>query len=394
MALQLAHVPDSTRVSSGPSPTTRVRRSSREMLTAWLAAADIEVNGSRPWDLEVRDERLWDRILRDGSLGVGEAYMDGWFESRSLAELLTRAMRASIDTRLPTAHEAWLALKARFVNFQTPQRSFTVGKRHYDVGDDLYVRMLDPRMIYSCAYWRSATTLAAAQEAKLDLIARKLGLTPGMEVLDIGCGWGGAAEFMAKRFGVRVTGVTVSANQAAAARERCQGLPVEIRFQDYRGIIGRFDRIYSIGMFEHVGARNHRTFFETTRQLLVPDGLMLLHTIGSRQTSKANDPWIERYIFPNSKIPSRVEIDRAADGLWTIEDWHDFGVDYERTLMAWSQNIESRWSEIADQYDERFHRMWHFYLMASAASFRARHNHLWQVVMSPEGVPGGYAEVR
>jgi cyclopropane-fatty-acyl-phospholipid synthase len=373
---------------------SRWRRSSRDVLKDLLASADIRVDGSRPWDLKVNDERLWDRVLADGSLGVGEAYMDGWFDSPRLDEFLTRAVRASIDTRLPSLHELWLAIKARIINVQTPQRSLTVGERHYDVGDDLYTRMLDPRMIYSCGYWTRATNLVEAQEHKLDLICRKLGLAPGMRVLDIGCGWGGAAEFAAERYGVEVVGVTISRNQAVLARERCKRLPVDIRFQDYRSIEGKFDRVYSIGMFEHVGTRNHRTFFETTRRLLAQDGLMLLHTIGNRRSQKANDPWIEKYIFPNSKIPCRAEIDQASDGLWTIEDWHDFGVDYDRTLMAWSENFEAHWPALAEKYGERFHRMWHFYLMASAASFRSRSNQLWQVVMSPEGILGGYREVR
>lgn len=373
---------------------SRWRRSSRDVLKDLLASTDIRIGGSRPWDIKVNDERLWDRVLAHGSLGVGEAYMDGWFDSPRLDEFLTRAVRSSIDTRLSSLHEWWLALKALIINVQTPQRSLTVGEKHYDVGDDLYTRMLDPRMIYSCAYWVRAASLADAQEHKLDLICRKLGLRPGMRVLDIGCGWGGAAEFAAERYGVEVVGVTISRNQAALARERCKRLPVDIRFQDYRSVEGKFDRIYSIGMFEHVGTRNHRAFFETTRRLLARDGLMLLHTIGNRRALQANDPWIEKYIFPNSKIPCRADIDRASDGLWTIEDWHDFGTDYDRTLMAWSANFESHWPELADRYGERFHRMWHFYLMASAASFRSRSNQLWQVVMSPEGILGGYREVR
>jgi cyclopropane-fatty-acyl-phospholipid synthase len=342
----------------------------------------------------VHDERLWNRVLAEGSLGVGEAYMDGWWDAERVDEFITHAMRGAVDTRLPSAREAWLALKARLINLQAPRRAFAVGERHYDVGDDLYERMLDPRMIYSCAYWRCAADLASAQEAKLDLVCRKLGLAPGMRVLDIGCGWGGAAEYAARRYGVSVTGVTVSRNQAAAAATRCGDLPVQILFDDYRSLAGRYDRIYSLGMFEHVGARNHRAYFRKVRELLAPDGLFLLHTIGNRVTQKANDPWIERYIFPNSLIPSRAQIDAAAEGLWVVEDWHDFGVDYDRTLLAWSANFERRWPEIADRYGERFHRMWHYWLMVSAASFRARHTQLWQVVLSPEGLPGGYEAVR
>jgi cyclopropane-fatty-acyl-phospholipid synthase len=370
------------------------RTSAREVLAQWLASADIQIDGSRPWDLRVRDERLWNRILADGSLGLGEAYMDGWWDAERVDELVARAMRAAIDARLPSIREAWLALKARVINLQAPRRAFTVGERHYDVGDDLYARMLDPRMIYSCAYWPRAHDLVAAQEAKLDLVCRKLGLQPGMRVLDIGCGWGGAAEFAAERYGVEVTGVTVSRNQAAAARVRCRHLPVEILFDDYRSLDGRFDRIYSLGMFEHVGPRNYRGFLAKARELLAAGGLFLLHTIGNHVTQRANDPWIERYIFPNSHVPSRTQIDSTAEGLWVVEDWHEFGVDYDRTLLAWSENFERGWPEIAAHYGDRFHRMWHYWLMSSAGSFRARHLHLWQIVMSADGVPGGYTEIR
>lgn len=368
--------------------------SARDVLARWLGRADILIDGPRPWDLRVRDERMWNRILAEGSLGVGESYVDGWWDAERLDELLARAMRASIDAQLPSMREVWLALKARVINLQAPRRAFAVGERHYDVGDDLYARMLDPRMIYSCAYWRQADDLAAAQEAKLDLVCRKLGLRPGMRVLDIGCGWGGAAQFAAERYGVEVTGVTVSRNQATTARERCRNLPVDIRFDDYRSLSGRFDRIYSLGMFEHVGQRNYRAYLAKVRELLAPGGLFLLHTIGNRVTQKANDPWIEKYIFPNSYVPSRVQIDTAAEGLWVTEDWHDFGVDYDRTLLAWSDNFERGWPDLAAGYGERFHRMWHYWLMVSAAAFRARHLQLWQIVMSPDGIPGGYREVR
>jgi cyclopropane-fatty-acyl-phospholipid synthase len=249
-------------------------------------------------------------------------------------------------------------------------------------------------MIYSCAYWRAASDLDAAQEAKLDLVCRKLGLEAGMRVLDIGCGWGGAAQFAAQRYGVNATGITISRHQAEAARERCRGLPVNILLEDYRSLTGQFDRIYSLGMFEHVGVRNYRTFFETARRLVAPGGRFLLHTIGGNVSMTANDPWIERYIFPNSMLPSMAQIAQAAEGLWVIEDWHNFGVDYDRTLLAWYERFERRWPEIAGKYGERFRRMWRFWLLGSAAAFRARSNQLWQVVLSPNGVPGGYTEVR
>jgi cyclopropane-fatty-acyl-phospholipid synthase len=366
----------------------------RSALESLLSGTSVALDGNNPWDIRVRDNDFFRRVLSAGSLGVGEAYMDGQWECERLDEMLYRVFRSGAERRLPTFKQAWAAVTARIFNPQTPRRSFVVGRKHYDIGDDLYERMLDSRMIYSCAYWRDAQTLDQAQEAKLDLVCRKLRLEPGMEVLDIGCGWGGAARFAAERYGVRVTGVTVSRNQAQTATERCKGLPVKILLSDYRSLDQRFDRIYSLGMFEHVGFRNYRTYFQVVRRMLAPDGLFLLHTIGSNVSEQAVDPWIERYIFPNSMLPSIAQIASASEKLFVVEDWHSFGSDYDRTLLAWHERFIAAWPELAEKYGERFKRMWEFWLLASAASFRARRIQLWQVLMSPEGVAGGLPEVR
>ena len=359
-----------------------------------LAGSDVKINGSRPWDIRVHDERFFQRVLGQGTLGAGESYMDGWWDCEQLDEMLTRVVSLDIDEHLSSPRTAMLAIMAKLCNMQSRRRAFQVGQRHYDLGDDLYERMLDPRMIYTCAYWNNMHSLDAAQEAKLDLVARKIRLQRGMRVMDIGCGWGGAAQFMAECYGASVTGVTVSRNQRETAARRCAGLPVDIKLQDYRSMTGNFDAIYSLGMFEHVGVRNYRTYLRKVRELLRPDGLFLLHTIGNNRSSVTTDPWIEKYIFPNGQLPSLAQITTAAEGLFVIEDVHSFGVDYDRTLLAWSANFEARWPEIATRYGERFHRMWHFWLMASAANFRARKTQLWQIVLSPRGVAGGYRSVR
>ena len=370
------------------------RSSYERALAEMLAAADVKLNGSRPWDIRVHDERLFQRLLGHGSLGAGESYMDGWWDCEQLDEMLTRVVRSRIDERLRSPRALLLALSARLINLQSERRAFVVGQQHYDLGDDLYERMLDRRMIYSCAYWASAATLEQAQEAKLDLVARKIGVQRGMRVLDIGCGWGGAAQFMVERHAASVTGVTVSRNQLQSAQRRCAGLDAQFRLEDYRSLTGNFDAIFSLGMFEHVGVRNYRTYLTKVRELLRPDGLFLLHTIGNDRSSVATDPWIEKYIFPNGQLPSLAQIAAAAEGLWVIEDVHSFGQDYDRTLLQWSANFERRWPELAQRYGERFHRMWHFWLLASAANFRARKTQLWQIVLSPRGVPGGYRAPR
>ncbi|MCE7902320.1 MAG: cyclopropane fatty acyl phospholipid synthase [Gammaproteobacteria bacterium PRO9] len=383
------------RTSFAPDSHVSTKHSGRrEVLAKLLAPADIQLDGSRPWDITIHDERSIDRILAEGGLGAGESYMDGWWDCRSIDQMLARVLRAGLDNQLPSAGLLWAQIQAHVRNMQSRHRAWIVGRKHYDIGDDLYRHMLDPRMIYSCGYWAAADNLAAAQEAKLDLVCRKLGIREGMRVLDVGCGWGGAAEYIAQRYGAQVVGCTISVNQAQAATERCAALPVDILLQDYRDLAGRFDRIYSIGMFEHVGPRNYVTFLDKMRELLEPDGLMLLHTIGSLHSGSVGDPWLTRYIFPNGVPPSMAQISDAAEGRFVVEDWHNFGSDYDRTLMAWSANFTQSWPELKRHYDERFRRMWRYYLHSCAGAFRARHNQLWQLVLSPTGVAGGYRSVR
>jgi cyclopropane-fatty-acyl-phospholipid synthase len=371
----------------------RDRRSSRARLTELLAHADIEIGGDRPWDPQVHDERFFDLAFA-GSLAIGEAYMDGLWDVVALDELVCRFRRARLDEQFRIGADGWRVLKARLRNRQSASRSYHMGRRVYDGAIDLFEATLDPRMVYSCAYWKSATTLAEAQEAKLDLACRKLGLAAGMRVLDIGCGWGAFARFAAERYGAEVLGVSVSREQIEYGRERCRGLPVELRFADYREVTGTFDRVHSAGMFEHVGPRNHRRFFETVDRVLADDGLVLLHTVGGNRSLPSVDAWIDRYIFPDSVMPSAAQISRAVEGLFVIEDWHNFGPDYDRTLVAWCANFERNWPGLAARYDQRFYRMWKFYLLACAGTFRARVNHLWHFVLSRRGVVGGYEAVR
>ncbi len=366
----------------------------RNRVERLLSYADVRVDGDRPWDIHVHNDALYRRVLAHGALGAGESYVDGWWDCDQLDEFFHRVAAADLETKIRPATELLRVLWAKLANLQKPSRAFQVGRRHYDIGNELYRHMLGERMIYSCGYWRDATTLDEAQEAKLDLVCRKLGFQPGMRVLDIGCGWGGAAKFAAEHYEVEVLGITVSEEQARYGMELCRGLPVEIRLQDYRQLDGSFDRVFSLGMFEHVGLRNYGTFMRIVRDCLTPDGLFLLHTIGSNRSVNRVDPWTERYIFPNSMLPSAKQITSTIEGLFVLEDWHSFGTDYDRTLMCWFRNFDEHWSELSADYDRRFYRMWKYFLLSSAGSFRARRNQLWQIVLSPKGVPGGYCPVR
>ena len=358
-----------------------------------LDKAGILVGPVSEADVAIHDDRLFDSLLRGGTLALGESYMDGWWDAEPLDGLLFKLAKGQVQDGFPRDLPLLISLiKARLFNLQR-LKVREVAERHYDLGNDLYAAMLDKRMVYSCGYWAEAETLEAAQEAKLELICRKLGLEKGMRVLDIGSGWGGFLQFAAERHGISGLGVTVSKEQAALANERTAHLPVETRLMDYMALEGEFDRVVSIGMFEHVGYKNYRSYFNKVRSLLRPDGLFLLHSIGGNISTTHGDPWSEKYIFPNGMLPSIAQIGQALEGLFVMEDWHNFGADYDRTLMAWRDNFDAAWPALSQRYDERFRRMWRYYLSVFAALFRARQINLWQLVLSPTGVPGGYRRV-
>ncbi|MDX5363878.1 MAG: cyclopropane fatty acyl phospholipid synthase [Pseudazoarcus pumilus] len=373
-----------------PAAPRRKDRAALDAVAELLAEADVQIGGDRPWDLHFHHPETAERILARGSLGLGEAYMEGWWDCDRLDEFFARVLAAHLDEKVGNMTMMMQGLRARLFNLQSMRRAWQVGQEHYDIGNDLFEAMLDEHMAYTCGYWAEADTLADAQTAKLDLICRKLGLTPGMTLLDIGCGWGSLMRYAAREYGAHCSGVTVSKEQADYGAARCEGLPVEFLLQDYRAVVGRFDRIASVGMFEHVGRKNHRIFFETARRALADDGLFVLHTIGKNRRGIPTDPWIDRYIFPNGDLPSLGEIADAAEPFFVIEDVHNFGADYDRTLMAWHANFEAAWPQFAEKYGERFYRMWRYYLLACAGTFRARTTQLWQIVLSPSGVPGSY----
>jgi cyclopropane-fatty-acyl-phospholipid synthase len=369
--------------------------SAKQAAERLLAKADIRINGTRPWDIQVHDERLYHRVLSGGRLALGESYMDGWWDVAALDEFFLRVLRAHLERELRDLKTLLLIAHSRIFNRQSRRRAFEVGEEHYDLGNDLYEAMLGKRMVYTCAYWKDAKDLDEAQEAKLDLVCKKIGLKAGDRILDIGCGWGSFAKFAAEKYGANVVGITVSVEQAELARERCKGLPVEIRVQDYREVREEFDHIISLGMFEHVGYKNYRTYMEVAYRCLKEGGLFLLHTIGNNRTVHMSDPWFDKYIFPNGMLPSIAQVGKSIENLFVMEDWHNFGADYDKTVSAWFKNFDAAWPQLQAKYGERFYRMWKYYLLSMAGAFRSRQNNqLWQVVLSKGGVPGGYLSIR
>ncbi|MBC8439538.1 MAG: cyclopropane fatty acyl phospholipid synthase [Deltaproteobacteria bacterium] len=358
----------------------------KKAFSSLMQFAGITVNGKKSYDIQVYNDQFYSRVLEQTTLGLGESYMDKWWDCRALDQFIEKVTRANLLSRLKTDWAtAWNIIKSRILNLQTTGRAFIVGKKHYDIGNDLYQRMLDRRMQYTCGYWDNADSLDTAQEAKLQMICRKMDLKPGMTIAELGCGFGGFAQYAAKKHGVRVVGYTVSREQALFAKQWCRGLPVDIRLEDYRKAVGQYDRVVSIGLMEHVGYKNYRTYMKMTSRLLKEDGIAFIHTIGSNISRSICNPWTSKYIFPNSMLPSIAQLGKSMEGYFVVEDWHNFGEDYDKTLMAWWKNFENAWPELESKYGDRFYRMWKYYLLSCAGGFRSRLMQLWQVVMTKPG---------
>jgi len=365
---------------------------SKNVVQSLLAPANVLINGQRPWDIHIHNANFYERVLTGGSLSLGESYMDGWWDCEALDQFFEKIMENRLDKKVKanTSLLLWAYLKAKILLAQSKSKAYVIGKWHYDIGNTLFAIMLDKGMNYSCGYWETAKTLDNAQDDKLDLICRKMALQPGMKVLDIGCGWGGFAKYAAEKYSANVYGITVSRDQLEYAKKICRGQSVKIDLKDYRELKGKYDRIVSIGMFEHVGCRNYNTFFKIVYRCLKADGLFLLHTIAGNSSVEIPDPWVTKYIFPNSMLPSAKQITSAAEGRFVIEHWHSFGQYYDKTLMAWYNNFKGNRTKLKDAYDERFYRMWTYYLLSLAGSFRSRRNQLWQIVFSKKGIKGGF----
>lgn len=362
-----------------------------ELFQTMLDEADVKLNGDRAWDIQIHDEAVFERVLKHGSLGFGEAYMDGMWDCQQIDVMLDKVIRAKIDQKVSgmTKLKLGAAKVKSFFNPQSISRAKEDVSYHYDTGNDLFEAMLDENMAYTCGYWHDANNLHDAQNKKLDLICRKLDLKPGQRLLDIGCGWGSFMQYAAKHYGAICDGLTLSVEQAKLGAERCQDLPVRFILEDYREFTPekKYDHIVSVGMLEHVGPDNYDNYFKCAEKFLADDGTFLLHTIGGNISNTVNDcdPWIRKYIFPNGVIPSICQLGKATEQRFNLEDLHNFGPDYDKTLMAWHERFEAAWPTLAEKYGEKFHRMWRYYLLSCAAAFRARDLNLWQLALTKIG---------
>jgi cyclopropane-fatty-acyl-phospholipid synthase len=361
----------------------------------YLEEAGVQVNGNNSWDIQVHHPDFYKRAILQGTLGIGESYMDGCWSCEAIDALFHRMLTAGLHKKIDVPVLRKIAnLKSRLINLQNKIRSKAVADKHYNPDTDIILAFLDPYNQYTCAYFKETDDLNTAQRQKLALICQKLGLSAGDRVLDIGCGWGGFARFAAETIGCHVTGISIAQEQISFARDFCKGLPVEFHLADYRDIEGSFSKILVCGMIEHVGHQNYRRLMKIVCNHLDDNGLFLVQTIGGTTSLVTGDPWLLKYFFPNAMLPSIKQISESAEGLFTIEDIHNFGQYYDNTFMAWYANFIEHWPRIKDHYDDRLYRMWTYYFQHMAGTFRARLNQLWQIVFSKNGIPGGYLSVR
>lgn len=368
---------------------------SETLVRQLFESASVEINGSNTWDIKVNNQNFFRKIVSFGKLGLGESYMDAWWDCDDIGEFIHRLLKAKIQKKVNPIKFIIPVIKGRLYNLQKKRKVEKDVGSHYNTGNLLFKNMLDKRMNYSCGYWKDATNLDDAQEAKLDLICKKIYLKDGMSILDIGCGWGGFLKYACENYKVKGVGISLSKEQVKFCNENYKDYPIEIKLEDYRDLNGKYDRIISIGMIEHVGFKNYKKYMEIVSKNLKDDGLFLLHTIGSNNSDICTDAWTNKYIFPNGMLPSIKQLARASENIFVMEDWHNFGFDYSKTLEAWFYNFNSNWKDrLSEYYDERFYRMWKYYLQSFIGSFRARHNQLWQIVFSKKGVANGYLSLR
>lgn len=358
--------------------------------------SDIKnLENKRDWDIVVNDNTIFDDVMNYGTLGLGEGYMNKKWDCDNLDILFDKILFNNLDQKIKLSSylDYIKIISAYLFNQQTKEKAYEVEDVHYNLDNNLYRNMLGETMAYSCGYWKNAFSLDEAQYNKFELICKKLHLTKEDNVLDIGSGFGGLAKYMAEKYGCKVTGVNISTEQLKYARESCKELIkdelvnfVECDYRDIPLLDGgkQYDKIVSVGFMEHVGLSNYQTLINKCNELLKDGGLLLLHTIGNNVSTVKADSWIDKYIFPNGMLPSITQIGQVCENIFVMEDWHNFGPDYDKTLMAWYNNYTNSITAGWLKHTDKFYRMWIYYLLQCAGLFRSRSIQLWQIVLSKQ----------
>ena len=352
---------------------------------------NITINGNNPQDIIVTNNKFYNMALTNGELGVSESYMYGYWYSNDLYSTIYQLCSnyKSISYYDFNINDVLSILSRKIFNQQTISRALVDVQSHYDIGNDLYTRMLDKNMQYTCGFWQDTNDLDTAQLQKMKIIGQKLNLKPGDTLLDIGCGWGYLINYLSKEYNVKGLGITLSEEQLSYAKNEFKNNEnVDYKLMDYRNIPKnmKFNKIVSFGMLEHVGVKNYNDYFNIVYDHLENNGLALIHTIGRQSNitnAQATSDFIDKYIFPGSYIPCWEELSPIVSRKFFIHDWHNFGQYYNKTLLAWHKIINSKWNEIPN-YNEEFKKMWNFYLISSAVSFELCHLKLWQILISKD----------
>lgn len=353
----------------------------RLLLEPLLARAGVKVDGKEPWDIQVADQRFFRTVLTQGSLGLGEAYLRGWWTCNDLEELSYRLIRSGLyKTSLLLPQPVLANLLHATINQQSKEKSLRVAVQHYSLGNDVFLDFLGRHHLYSCGYFKDTDDLDVAQRQKLEKVCRLLDLRPGDRVLDVGGGWGEFARYAATQHGCEVTSINIADEQIKFAREYCKDASVEIRRCDYRDVTGRFDKIVVMAMLTHVGYKNYRGFMEVMDRCLEPGGLMLVESVGGHKSRKDCEPWINRYIFPGGVVPSLEQFDRAVAGLFARKALDEFGSSYVHTLRAWHRNFVQAWPAHRSRYDDRMRLMFEYFFLTVAGAFRAGYLLHWHLL--------------
>ena len=349
----------------------------------FVSATDYDKTNKN--QIVVYDHNMFNQFALKGEVGLSEAYMNGEWDAKDVEYVVSIFLKNDTvilkNLKKNSMRFIWAEIKANISNLRTNtiESSRRNIAHHYDAGNDLYSKMLGKHMQYTCAYFhKPQMSLDDAQYAKMELIAKKLQLEPGMKVLDIGCGFGAMAYHLAFNYGAKILGVTLSKEQQKYAKEHYSHKNLEILVKDYRHVEGTFDRVYSVGMFEHVGRKNYKEYYDKCYDLLTENGIMMIHTISTTQRKWNHNTFIGTYIFPQFELPHIESFGKGYTDRWHLEDLQTFGLSYAKTLRAWNDNI-GNWEGL-EKYDVQFRRMWKLYLLGCAALFQNRDTSLWQVV--------------
>lgn len=364
-------------------------KNSREfwIISNLLEKMDIQVGGNRAWDIQIHSPDFARRVMTMGGLGLGDSYIEGDWDANSVDSFINHILRARLDKEIKSFGMSISSLKSRFHSLAKGQKPWKFQDVLRNLPNEFFEAILGTNMSFTSGYWAAgAKTLEEAQQARRDMTCKKLNLKQGMRLLDAGSGWGGFSAFAAEHYGVECVCISSFKGQHEWASQHYAHLPIEFVQNESLMLDGMFDCIVSIDRFEHLPQKNYRVYLEMGDRILEEDGLLLLQSTGKNERRLNGKHWFDTHILQNNSLPTIAQIAGATNGLFVMEDMHNFGSDYDKTLMAWYQNFEAAWPALQKQYkfDEKLYRTWKYYLLSSAGAYRANDLQQWQCIFSKQ----------